>query len=238
MEEASSRLHHHWFDLNCSIFQSVKWETRSELNLKWLGRSYGTRKGLRWNPLAGASAIEIKDWRTKQNLWIWGLEYAHYYQYNPFVCFGAVLSGLSLMWPTDTRLSSQQCANGPTCWCVRTLIFVPLSGFFCQSVSACSSAHLQGDAGQDGSVWFRAVSQTRIGSIYSPRLHQASLTPSLSVFFSFLPSLIHWSCFWRSSFNPVLPSDNDTSITSCDPHLQTLFAVNSSPAVWPFIPQF
>lgn len=77
---------------------------------------------------------------------------------------------------------------------------------------------LQGDAGQDGSVWFRAVSQTRIGSIYSPRLHRASLTPSLSVFF-FSLSLIHWSRFWRSSFNPVFPSDDDTSITSCDPHL-------------------
>lgn len=137
-------------------------------------------------------ARELQQWTEGQNR-TYGFEelkYAYYYQYYPFVCFGAVLSGLPfLLWPTDTRLSSQQCANGPTCWCVRTLIFVPLSGFFCQSVSACSSAHLQGDAGQDGSVWFRAVSQTRIGSIYSPRLHRASLTPSL-FFFSLSLSFI------------------------------------------------
>lgn len=131
---------------------------------------------------------------------------------------------LTADWPLPA--SGRQ--TGLTCWCRkgknRSQNSPPLSHFsMCLHLSVllclfllsltffffffphCVS--LQGDAGRARSVWFRAVSRRRIGSIYSPVCSRPRWLWSLCLFFCFYQYVIHLSNISWCSFNPVLPSD-------------------------------
>lgn len=137
-------------------------------------------------------------------------------------------------WPTDTRLTFR--SNGMSDWSrllmkgaatrrerisvrnspppVPLLCFSSVSLSMCFSVSHflshCVSVSLLTDAGRARSVWFRAVSWRRIGSIYSlvcsgPHWPEVSVCFSVSVSLPFIYFVSVGLLFF-----PVLPSDKKT----------------------------
>lgn len=93
--------------------------------------------------------------------------------------------------------------------------------FLCFSVSHFLShcVSVLGGAGQARSVWFRAVSRRRIGSIYSlvcsgPHWPEVSVCFSLRLPVGFCQSVIHLSHISWSPFYLILPTDTGLTISS------------------------
>lgn len=112
----------------------------------------------------------------------------------------------------------------------------PLSLCLSLFLSHCVSVSVLGGAGQARSVWFRAVSRRRIGSIYSlvcsgPQWPEVSVCFSLRLPVGFCRSVIHLSHISWSPLYLILPTDPGLAIASSPSSVISL-CLTSSASLW------